>query len=65
MMISLRGGYIVIDDYGYWSGCKKAVDEFIKYRNLKVDLIRVDSQGVYFLKKSVDSGKLVKNAIFD
>ncbi len=57
----IEGGYIVIDDYGYWSGCKAAVDEFIKYRNLKVELIRVDSQGVYFYKKYIDSSKPVKS----
>ena len=58
----IEGGCIVIDDYGYWSGCKEAVDEFIKYRKLKVDLIRVDSQGVYFFKKFFDNGKTVKSA---
>lgn len=50
----VEGGCIVIDDYGYWEGCKQAVDEFIKNRNLEVQLTRVDSQGVYFFKKSSD-----------
>lgn len=27
------GGFIIIDDYGLYSGCKKAVDEFFKLRN--------------------------------
>ncbi|MEO8399929.1 MAG: TylF/MycF/NovP-related O-methyltransferase [Ignavibacteriaceae bacterium] len=27
------GGFIIIDDYGLYSGCKKAVDEFFNIRN--------------------------------
>jgi O-methyltransferase len=59
----IEGGCIVIDDYGFWVGCKKAVDEFIENRNLKVKLVKVDAQGVYFVKKSVDSSKPVKSTI--
>ena len=25
-----RGGILIIDDYGHWKGCKKAVDEYFK-----------------------------------
>lgn len=48
----VQGGCIVIDDYGYWNGCKEAVDEFIKQCNLKVKLVKVDFQAVYFHKES-------------
>jgi hypothetical protein len=48
----IEGGCIVIDDYGCWKGCKDAVDEFIERRKLKVDLVKVDSEGVYFRKAS-------------
>lgn len=58
----VEGGCIVIDDYGYWSGCKKAVDEFIHNRDLKVKIIKVDSQGVYYFKKSGDGGIPAKGA---
>lgn len=46
----VKGGYVVIDDYNYWEGCKKAVDEFIEKRKLNVKLIKQDSSGVYFVK---------------
>jgi len=45
----VKGGFIVIDDYGYWKGCKKAVDEFVEARNLKIELVRIDVS-VYFQK---------------
>jgi O-methyltransferase len=44
------GGYIVLDDYGYWLGCKIATDEFIEARALDVKLIQVDYTGFYFQK---------------
>ena len=42
------GGYIVIDDYGHWEGCRKAVDEFLASINPAVQLRRVDEDAVYF-----------------
>jgi O-methyltransferase len=36
------GGILIIDDYGHWSGAKKAVDEFIENRKLNLFLNRVD-----------------------
>ena len=44
------GGYVIIDDYGFFPGCKAAVDEFIKARELKVELKPVDYSRVYFQK---------------
>jgi O-methyltransferase len=46
----VKGGYVIIDDYGYYPGCKKAVDEFVTGRQLEVDLIPVDYSRVYFRK---------------
>lgn len=45
------GGYILIDDYGHWEGCKKAVDEFLVKRGINVNLQKVDYAGVYFQKQ--------------
>lgn len=44
------GGIVIIDDYGHWSGCKKAVDEFLTSRNLNVFLNRIDYTGRLFVK---------------
>jgi len=46
----VKYGFIFIDDYGHWEGCKRAVDEFIEERNLRIELIKIDYTGVYFQK---------------
>lgn len=44
------GGYVIIDDYYFWDGCRKAVDEFIKENNLTVVIKKQDTSGAYFIK---------------
>jgi len=46
----VHGGFIIIDDYGHWEGCKKAVDAFLQAKNLRVNLLPIDYTGVYFVK---------------
>lgn len=42
----VKGGVLIIDDYGHWEGCRKAVDEyFAKKKISKPLLIRVDYTG--------------------
>lgn len=41
----VSGGVIIIDDYGHWEGCKKAVDEYISKNNIKLLLNRIDYTG--------------------
>jgi len=38
----IKGGIIIIDDYGHWGGCKKAVDEYLDKNNILLFLSRVD-----------------------
>ena len=45
------GGYIIIDDYYDWEGCKTAVDEFIREKGLQPEIIQVDYSACYFEKK--------------
>lgn len=44
------GGYIILDDYFGFKGCKKAVDEFIKKKKLNVKIIKLDRDGGFFRK---------------
>lgn len=46
----VRGGYVVVDDYGHWEGCKKAVDDFFAERKIKTKIIKIDYAGIYFKK---------------
>jgi hypothetical protein len=44
------GGFVVIDDYGCYEGCRKAVDEFRKERGITAFLSHVDETGRYWIK---------------
>ncbi|MFA7441040.1 MAG: TylF/MycF/NovP-related O-methyltransferase [Sphingomonadaceae bacterium] len=44
------GGYVIVDDYGCFSGCKRAVDEFMAMYNIKAQLTFVDDHCVWFRK---------------
>ena len=39
------GGVLVIDDYGHWEGCRRAVDEYLDKRGIHVYLHRTDYSG--------------------
>jgi hypothetical protein len=38
----VRGGVLIIDDYGFWKGARKAVDEYIEENNIQILLNRLD-----------------------
>jgi hypothetical protein len=46
----LPGGFIQIDDYGYWEGCKRAVNEFALKRGLNIQPNPIDETGVWLVK---------------
>ena len=39
------GGILIIDDYGYWEGARKAVDEYMRQEELVIFLQRIDITG--------------------
>ena len=44
------GGYLVLDDYGHWPGCRRALDEFLASRALRPALMPSDNEGIWFRK---------------
>jgi len=49
----VKGGFVIIDDYGWWPQCKQAVHDFFdKQRgmNMSTRLIKIDNTGHYFIK---------------
>ena len=44
-------GTIQIDDYGHWEGCRLAIHDFARERNLRFELEQIDYTGVRFVKK--------------
>jgi O-methyltransferase len=38
-----RGGVLILDDYGFWQGSRKATDEYFARHNIAMHLVRVDS----------------------
>ena len=46
------GGFIIIDDYGTFTGCRRAVDEFREAQKISASLIFVDKDCVYWRRES-------------
>ena len=45
-----KNGILIIDDYGYWKGSRKAVDEYFKDK--KVNLFKIDFTSRYLFKRN-------------
>lgn len=44
------GGVIIIDDYGFWKGARKAVNEYFLDNNIAILLTRMDETGRMAIK---------------
>lgn len=44
------GGVLIVDDYGHWEGCRKAVDEYFQAEAAPVLMTRVDYTGRLAIK---------------
>ncbi len=50
-----ESGFIQIDDYGHWEGCRQAVHEFERSQNAAFALRTIDYTGVWFRKTDPSS----------
>lgn len=46
-----KGGVLIIDDYGYWKGARKAVDEYLAENKIQILLNRLDDTGRIAIKQ--------------
>lgn len=46
----VSGGILILDDYGFWKGAKKAVDEFFAVVDTNLQFKWIDNTGIYFIK---------------
>lgn len=44
------GGVLIVDDYGHWEGCRRAVDEYLASRAEPLLLARIDYSGRIAIK---------------
>ena len=47
----VKGGVLIIDDYGFWKGARKAVDEYFNQLNQPFFLHRIDDTGRILIKQ--------------
>ena len=45
-----HGGILILDDYGFWTGARKAVDEYLAANNIRLFLSRIDYSGRIAIK---------------
>lgn len=46
-----KGGVLIIDDYGFWKGSRKACDEYFQENNIQILLCRMDNTGRIAIKQ--------------
>ena len=51
----VQNGVLIIDDFGFWKGCRKAVQEYFKEQNISILLNRIDDSGRIAIKTSANN----------
>lgn len=49
------GGFVIVDDYYTWKGCRQAVQEFREKLNIEDKVVDIDTSAVYWRKSSARS----------
>jgi len=44
------GGFVILDDYFWWEGCRKATDEFRAELGISAPIVPVDGECAYWIK---------------
>ena len=47
----MPGGFLILDDYGTWAGCRKATDEFRAQRGITAFMHHVNQDCRYWIKE--------------
>jgi hypothetical protein len=45
------GGALILDDYNYWEGCRKAADEYRDKHRISTPMVRVDDACSYWIRE--------------
>lgn len=43
-----QGGFLIIDDYASWAGCRRAVDEYREQHSITEPMIKIDEHAYYW-----------------
>jgi hypothetical protein len=64
----VKDGFIIIDDYGHWKGCRKAVDDFIGSSlgmGKEIEINKIDYTGIWWQKDGLNFGKSILQAVLN
>ena len=53
------GGYVIVDDYKEWPGCRRAVHDFLQRRHLNPEIRDIDDQSVYWRVGEVKGSEMI------
>jgi O-methyltransferase len=45
------GGYVILDDYGFWEPCRRAADDFRRRERISDPIQDIDGEGVYWRRQ--------------